>query len=153
MASEEGIKYTSLVPSGLQLFAGVAEEAAYVSACERKTAYALIEDHGNGGFQMVPLGLIVASPHCSETLGAREEGAGEYKGTPWPFFLIVVIAMKERLIRGIVEGETIEVVNVAVLPVAKVQIVLGHGGFRAIEDGGLVHVVPDKGILGRAGEF
>lgn len=51
------------------------------------------------------------------------------------------------------EGHAVEVVDVAVLPIVIMEVVFGHGGLRAVENRGLVHVIPDPGIWGRADEL
>ena len=47
------------------------------------------------------------------------------------------------------EEHSVDVVNISVLPSAVMDDVPWHADFRTVEDGRLVHVVPDKQILRR----
>lgn len=46
------------------------------------------------------------------------------------------------------EHHTVDVVHITVFPTTMMHVVTGHGDFRTIKDGRLVHVVPDEEILG-----
>lgn len=96
---------------------------------------------------MRPARLVVASPHGADALGAGVVGAGEDEGA-----LGGVVPFEHGFVGGVVEGESVEVVDVAVFPVAVVEVVLGHGCFGPVEDGGFVHVVPEEEVGCRAFE-
>ena len=91
---------------------------------------------------MGPDGLVIAGPHCAEALGASVVGAGEDEWAAREGG----VAVDEGVEGGIDESHAVDVVDVAMFPIAVVEIVLWHGCFRAVEDGGFVHVVPDEGI-------
>ena len=90
---------------------------------------------------MGPGCLVVAGPHGAHALGARVVGAGEDEGA-----FGGVVPFEHGFVGGVVEGESVEVVDVAVFPVAVVEVVLGHGSFGPVEDGGFVHVVPEEEV-------
>lgn len=52
--------------------------------------------------------------------------------------------MKEGSICKVDEGRAIGVVEVAVFPVSVVDSVFRHCCFGTVEDGGLIHVVPEE---------
>ena len=142
VAAEERIEGAGLVPARQELFGGIAEEAADVCAGEREAGDVVGEDHGDRGGQMRPDGLVVSCPHCAEALGAGVVGAGEDEGSTGGGW----VAVDEGVERGVDEGHTVDVVDVAVFPVAMVDVILWHCGFGSIEDRGFVHVVPDEGV-------
>ncbi len=54
--------------------------------------------------------------------------------------------MKECVIGSVDESHAIDVVDVSVFPIAIVHVVLWHGGFWAVEDGRLIHIIPYEGV-------
>ena len=56
------------------------------------------------------------------------------------------------MVGSVDEGHTVDVMHVAVFPVAVVNVVFWHSGFWSVEDGGFIHVIPDKGICSGASE-
>lgn len=98
----------------------------------------------------MPVGLIIASPHSSGALGASKEGASEDEGAA---FLPRPEAALQSFERRVVESHAVEVMNVAVFPVAIMKVVFGHGGLWTVEDGGFVHIIPDPGVRGGADEL
>ena len=147
VAAHEGVEGASLVPASEELFRGVTEEAADVGAREGEAGDVLVEDHGDRSGEVRPDGLVVAGPHCADALRAREEGAGEDKGA-----FVGAVTEDHGFVAGVVEGEAVEVVNVAVFPISVVEVVFWHCCFWAVEHGGLVHIVPEKRIGSCAGE-
>mmetsp|Transcript_165875 Transcript_165875/g.527383 ORF Transcript_165875/g.527383 Transcript_165875/m.527383 type:complete len:460 (-) Transcript_165875:602-1981(-) len=90
---------------------------------------------------MIPAHHVVAGPHGAQAVRAREESTcqheGSYRRGPEELALNT----------GHVVVEAVDVVNVAVLDVvagrmALVQVVARHRDLGAVEDAGLVHVVP-----------
>jgi len=98
---------------------------------------------------MTPLSLVVASPHGSSALTTGVESSGQHEGTA----NLALLAFGDGLVCCIVESHAVDVVNIAVLPVTVMQVVLGHGCLRAVEHRGLVHVVPNEGVVGSALEL
>lgn len=141
VAAKEGVKGAGLVPAREELLGGVAEEAADVGAGEGVTCDVHGEDHRERSLQVGPARLVVTRPHGAHALGAGVVGAGEDEGA-----FCGVVPFEHGFVRGVVEGEPVEVVDVAVFPVAVVEVVLGHGGFGPVEDGGFVHVVPEEEV-------
>ena len=72
MSTEEGVEGTGLVPAGEEIFLGVAEETTYVCAGEGEPGDSIVEDHWESCCEMLPVGLVVASPHCASALGTCE---------------------------------------------------------------------------------
>mmetsp|Transcript_2072 Transcript_2072/g.8074 ORF Transcript_2072/g.8074 Transcript_2072/m.8074 type:complete len:236 (+) Transcript_2072:1067-1774(+) len=90
---------------------------------------------------MIPAHHVVAGPHGAQAVRAREESTcqheGSYRRGPEELALNT----------GHVVVEAVDVVNVAVLDVvagrmALVQVVARHRDLGAVEDAGLVHVIP-----------
>ena len=101
---------------------------------------------------MRPEGLIVAGPAGAEALGAGVEGAREDEGAGGWLLTLGIVARQQRVVGRVVEGHAVGVVDVAVLPAVVVDAVLGHRHLDAVEDGRLVHVVPDEGVAHAARE-
>ena len=144
MAAEEGVVNASLIPASQKFLARVTEEASNVCAAEGEARDTLVEHHRDGSLEMGPLSLIVASPHGSSTLTARVEGSSKNEGAT----NLSLLALGDGLVGRVVEGHAVDVVNVAMFPVTMVKVILGHSCFRAVEHRGLVHVVPDEGVVG-----
>ena len=60
--------------------------------------------------------------------------------------------MKKGGICSVDEGHAIDVVEVAMFPVSVVDIVFRHCCFGNVEDGGLIHVVPEECVGGGTSE-
>ncbi len=92
---------------------------------------------------MGPFGLVVAGPHGAKALGARVVGAGEDERPAaggWRF------AGEERMVGSVDKGHAIDVMDVAMFPVAVMNVVFWHSGLGPVEDRRFVHVVPYEGV-------
>ena len=149
VATEEWVIDTSLIPASQEFFARVTEETSNIRTTEGEARDTLVEDHGYGSLKMTPLSLVVASPHGSSALTARVESPGKHEGTA----NLTLLTLRDGLVCRIVESHTVDVMNIAMLPVTVMQVVLGHSCLRAVEHRGLVHVVPNEGVVGSALEL
>lgn len=145
--AEERVEGAGLIPPRQELLARVPEEPADVGAGEGEARDGLVEDHGDGSLEVVPGGEVVARPHGAHALGSCVEGAGENEGATLVFW---VVTREQGFVGRVDESQTIDVMHVAVLPAAEMQVVLWHRRFWAVEHGGLVHVIPEEGIRGYA---
>jgi hypothetical protein len=59
-------------------------------------------------------------------------------------FPLGLIAYQDRVVCCVLEYQTVNVVDVSVLLVAKVQVVLQHSRLRTVKDGRLIHVIPES---------
>ncbi|KAL8773282.1 MAG: hypothetical protein Q9194_004379, partial [Teloschistes cf. exilis] len=143
VGAEERVEGAGLIPPRQELLARVPEEPADVGAGEGEARDGLVEDHGDGSFEVVPGGKVVARPHGAHALGSCVEGAGENEGATLVFW---VVTREQGFVGRVDESETVDVVHVAVLPAAEMEVVLRHRRFWAVEHGGLVHVVPEESV-------
>ena len=149
MATEKRVVDTGLVPPSEQFLAGVTKEPSNVSTCKWETRDTLVQDHRQGCFKVGPVSLVIPSPHGCATLTSRVKGTSENK---WAA-RFALLALSQRLISSIVEGHAVDIVDIAVLPVAVVQVVFRHRGLRAVEHRWLVHIVPDERVVSGALEL
>ncbi len=140
VGTHERVEDAGLVPAGEKFLARVAEETTDVRSNEGKPSDVVGENHGDRGRKVRPVGLIVTRPYSAKALGTSEEGPRENKWTTGR----LRVAIQKTVECCVGEREAIQVVNVAVLPVVMVKIVFRHRSFRAVEDGGFVHIVPDE---------
>mmetsp|Transcript_7042 Transcript_7042/g.21465 ORF Transcript_7042/g.21465 Transcript_7042/m.21465 type:complete len:230 (-) Transcript_7042:1328-2017(-) len=143
VSAEERLPGAHLIPPGEKLVRGVAKEAADVRADKGETGNRHGEQHRHRGLQVFPGREIVAGPHRAPLLASSKEASAQDEG-PDPVFSRPSKALKCCP----VDVVSVRVVQVAMLPAALVLQVLGHGELRAIEDGGLVHVVPGVQVVG-----
>mmetsp|Transcript_55509 Transcript_55509/g.129970 ORF Transcript_55509/g.129970 Transcript_55509/m.129970 type:complete len:471 (+) Transcript_55509:1109-2521(+) len=145
MPAEEGRVRRRLVPADEEFGLGVAEEASDIGAAELDACHRELQQHRRRRLEMRPLGHVVASPHRRVPLGASEEGAGEDEGAAARAHELLPCLRRHRHV------VPVQVVHVPMLDVAVVQEVLLHRDLGAVEDRGLVHVVPGVEVLGAAG--
>ena len=139
---EEGLKRRGLIPARHQLRVGIPEEAAHVRADKRQAGDIHGQEHRRGHLQVAPLGRVVAGPHGGVALGAGEEGPGEDEG---PHF---VVEPFEVAVKGGQDvGHAVNVVDLAVLHAAVVDVVLVHRDLGPVKNGRLVHIVPRPGVF------
>src|SRR5690606_18796201 len=98
---------------------------------------------------MFPLRLIVTSPHCSGTLRSGKECSGEDKR---PYRLLRV-SLLDSIVSGLVEGHSIKVVHITVLPSSMVKVVFRHSSLWPVKHRWLIHIIPDMDVVGSSLEF
>lgn len=149
VGTEEGVECTGLIPAGEELVGGIAKESTNIGAGKGHSGDTLVEEHGYCGLEVFPFGFVVSGPHGCSPLRPCKECASQDERTDF----LVGYPSFESLVSGIVESHAVKVMEVTMLPVVKVEVILWHGNLRAIEDGGLVHIVPDEHIVARALEL
>lgn len=150
VAAEKRVESAGLIPAGEEFLGWVTKEAPYVGTGKGHTGDALGEEHGKCLRKVLPVGLVVAGPHCGRALGAGKVGPGQHK---WAALFARAKTGFKSFEGRVVESHAVEVVHITVLPVAVVEVIFRHGGLRAVEDGGLVHIVPYPGIRAGANEL
>jgi hypothetical protein len=142
VSSGEGEHGTDAHPASELLGVAVADEAADIWAAEGLAGEPEVEDHGDGVFEVVPLGGVVACPCCGVAMAADEVGACEDERA------FVGIGALDADLRALCHEHAVDVVVSGVcagreVAAAGVEVVFGHGLGGDVEDGWLVHVVPD----------
>ena len=128
-----------LHPSNHKLFVRVPEEASHVRSSKAQPRDVDGEQHGSGDLQVVPSGRVVPRPYRAPPLGACVERTGEDEGA-----VFSSTPKGQSLGRRALEEHSVDIVPVPVLDALEVCGGLLHGNLGAVEDGHLVHVVPDE---------
>ena len=119
-----------------------------LTARETEPSNVVGEDHLHPDGHMLPSAEVVASPHRTKTLRPSEERAREHEWACWGICPgSDRLRCEIRLWRGqswkyerrqfTYEEHSVDVVKVAVLPTAIVNVLTGHADFGAVEDSGL----------------
>mmetsp|Transcript_48915 Transcript_48915/g.157332 ORF Transcript_48915/g.157332 Transcript_48915/m.157332 type:complete len:741 (+) Transcript_48915:977-3199(+) len=118
------------------------EEASNIGSHQRLARQGEGPDHGDRCLQVLPLGVVVAGPDRGVLVRADEEGPREHEG-PVP---------RHALLQAF-EGGPMMVVAVHVVHIPVLDVAVGVDGIPrashlgAVENGRLVHVVPDVQVL------
>mmetsp|Transcript_10684 Transcript_10684/g.28545 ORF Transcript_10684/g.28545 Transcript_10684/m.28545 type:complete len:223 (-) Transcript_10684:617-1285(-) len=137
MSAEEGLKRRSLVPANEQLRRRIPEKASDVGARKCDCGKLQSEQHGDARAKVSPVRRIVSRPHRTVALAPCEEGARQHKRA-----IAIVTCEQVTVVRCAMHEHAVEVVQIAVLPAARVSQMLCHGLLGPVENGWLVHVDP-----------
>ena len=143
----EGLEGADLDPASEQIGRRRAAESADVVADERDAAEAEVEGQLRAEAHLVPGGGVVAGPGEAVALAAGIGGARHHEGT------LVGTQLEQPFVGGALVLHAEDVVNLGVRGgaggeaglVDAVNVVERHGEGGAVEDGRLVHVVPEAG--------
>jgi hypothetical protein len=128
VGAEEGHECAGLVPADEDLVIRVAEETTDIRADKRNARNAVGEEHGRLTCEVLPRTEVVADPDGAVPLRTGKVRAREDKRT-----LGLDAAHSDGVLGLVVEHHAVDVVQVAVLPAAGMDVVLGHGDLRAVE--------------------
>mmetsp|Transcript_68023 Transcript_68023/g.106829 ORF Transcript_68023/g.106829 Transcript_68023/m.106829 type:complete len:224 (-) Transcript_68023:1211-1882(-) len=130
-----------LVPSDGHLGVWMLKESTHISSHQGLTAKRQCTHHGDGGFQVRPLSIVIPCPNGTVLVGANEEGSGKNE---WP--------VTRRSFLQTLEGSSVNIVSVHVVHITMLNHPIGmhciswHRHLWTVKHRGLVHVVPNVGV-------
>ena len=143
----DGLEGAEFEPLGEEVGWGRTGKAADVGTAEREAAETEVDELRCGHAEMVPGGAVVSGPGGGVTLATGVAGAGEDEGA------LVGSEIEEAFVGGAGVLHAIDVVDLEVAGGAGLEAcardamldIIGHGFGWDVEDGGLVHVIPETG--------
>src|SRR5262249_40914763 len=143
----DGLEGGDLGPLGKEVGLRGSGEASYVCAGHAESREAEVKQHGRGHAEMVPGGGVVSGPCGGVALASGVGGVRENEGA------LVGLDPEQALVGGASVLHAEDVVDLEVSGGAGFKAGLGdpmldgvrHGLSGGLEDGGLVHVVPEAG--------